>query len=108
MENRVSPFTSGAYAKFPLGERVLHHIKKRVHGPFFCEERTVNSEAYLMRQNWLTELLIEGERINFIFLQNGAPPHWSLIVRQYLTAILNDRWIGRAGNDNCVLLHWSP
>ena len=81
--------------------------KKRVYGLFFFEETTVNSEAYLdMLQNWLMELLFDGKQADFIFQQNGAPSHWSLIVKQYLNAILHSRWIGRAGNDDCVLLHW--
>ena len=37
--------------------------KKCVYAPFFFEGATVNSEAYLaMLQNWLMELLFEGER----------------------------------------------
>ena len=76
---------------------------------FFFEGTTVNSEAYLaMLQNWWMELLFEGERTDFIFQQDGAPPHWSLNVRQYLNATLHTKWIGRAGNDDCVLLHWPP
>ena len=83
--------------------------KKRVYGPFFFEGTTVNSEAYLdMLQNCLIKLLFDGEQADFIFQQNGAPPHWSLIVRQYLNTTLDSRWIGRAGNDDGVLLHWPP
>ena len=59
-----------------------------------------------MLQNWLMELLFEGERADFIFQQDGAPPYWSLNVRQYLNATLHNKWIVRAGNDDCVLLHW--
>ena len=82
--------------------------KKCVYWPFFFEGTTVNSEAYLARlQNWLTELLFEGERADFIFQQDGAPPHWSFNERQYLNATLQNKWIRRAGND-CVLLHWPP
>ena len=37
--------------------------KKHVYGPFFSEGTTVNSEAYLdMLQNWLMELLSNGEQ----------------------------------------------
>ena len=80
--------------------------KKRVYEPFFFEGTTVNSKAYLaMLQNWLMELLFEGERADFIFQQDGAPPHRSLNVRQYLNATLHNKWIRRAGNDDCVLLH---
>ena len=50
--------------------------KKCVYGPFFFEGTTVNSEAYLaMLQNCLVELLFEGERADFIFQKDGAPPH---------------------------------
>ena len=54
------------------------------------------------------EFLFDGEQADFIFQQDGASPHWSLIVRQYLNATLHSRWIGRAGNDDCMLLHWPP
>ena len=83
-------------------------LKKCVYGPFFFEGM-VNSEAYLaMLQNWLMELLFEGERADFIFQQDGAPPHWNLNVRRYLNTTLHNKWIGRAGNDDFVLLHWPP
>jgi len=39
-----------------------------VYGPFFFEEKTVKSEGVpAMLQNWLMELLFEGERADFIF-----------------------------------------
>ena len=83
--------------------------KKRVYGPFFFEGTTVNSKAYLdMLQNCLMELLFDGEQADFLFQQDGAPPHWSLIVRQYLNVTLHSRWIGRAVNDDRVLLHCPP
>ena len=54
------------------------------------------------------ELSFDGEQADFIFQQDGASPHWSFIVRQYLNATLHSRWIGRTGNDDFVLLHWFP
>ena len=84
--------------------------KKCEYVPFFFEGTTVNSEAYLaMLQNWLMKLLFEGERADFIiFQQDGAPRLWSLNVRQHLNATLYNKWIRRAGSDDCVLLHWPP
>ena len=83
--------------------------KKCVYGPFFFEGSTVNSEVYLaMLQNWLMELWFEGERADFIFQQGGAPPYWSLNVRQYLNATLHNKGIGCARNDDYMLLHWPP
>ena len=83
--------------------------KKRVYESFFFEGRTVNSEAYLaMLKNWLMKLSIKGERAVSIFQPNGAPTYWSLTVKEYLNATLHDRWIGYAGKDDYVLLHWFP
>ena len=83
--------------------------KKCANGPFCFEGTTVNSKAYLaMLLNWLMELLLEGEQADFIFQQDGAPLHWSFIVRQYLNATQHNRWIGCANNDGCILLHWPP
>ena len=41
---------------------------------------------------------------DFIFQQDGVPPHWKLSVQAYLNENLPERWIGRAGSDDSVLL----
>ena len=61
-----------------------------------------------MLQNWLMELLFEEKRARFIFQRDGAPPQWSVNLKQCLNATLHNKWIGHAGNDNCLLLHWPP
>jgi hypothetical protein len=43
---------------------------------------------------------------NFIFRQDGAPPHWHREVRNYLDANLPQPWIGRATGDNMSLTCW--
>ena len=49
--------------------------KKRVHGPFFFEGN-VTGDVYLqMLQNWLMVELIANEHKDFIYQQDGAPPH---------------------------------
>jgi len=66
--------------------------KKAVYGPFFFETATVNGETFLnMLENWLMDILSEKKSGNFIFQQNGAPPHWSLRVGQFLLIKLPDR-----------------
>ncbi|GBL90507.1 hypothetical protein AVEN_179430-1 [Araneus ventricosus] len=45
---------------------------------------------------------------NFIFQQEGAPPHWSAIVSDFLNRELPHRWIGRAGLDDVPLLPCPP
>ena len=50
--------------------------KKAVYGPFFFERATVNGETYLdMLENWLMDKLSEKESGDFIFQQDGVPPH---------------------------------
>ena len=61
-----------------------------------------------MLQAWLIDRLTANEAEDFIFQQDGAPPHWKLSVRAYLNENLPGRWIGRAGNDDSVLLKWPP
>ena len=49
--------------------------KNHVHGPFFFEGN-VTGDVYLqMVQNWLMDELIANEHEDFIYQQNGAPPH---------------------------------
>jgi len=82
--------------------------KNHLHGPFFFEGN-VTGDVYLqMLQNWLIDKLIANEHEHFIFQQNWAPPHWKLTVRAYLNENLPGRWIGRAGDEDNVLLKWPP
>ena len=37
-----------------------------------------------MLQNWPMDELTANEQEDFIFQQDGAPPHWKLTVRAYL------------------------
>ena len=83
--------------------------KKAVYGPFFFERATVNGETYLdMLENWLMDKLSEEESGDFIFQQDGAPPHWSLRVRQFLNVKLRDRWIGRSRQNDHNFMSWPP
>lgn len=52
-----------------------------------------------MLQEWLFPQLVEGEPVSFIYQQDGAPPHWSLSVREWLNIEVPDRWIGCNGRD---------
>ena len=61
--------------------------KKRVYGFFFFEETTVNIEAYLdMLQNWLMELLFDGEQADFILTGWGTislESHYKTVSERY-------------------------
>ena len=59
--------------------------KKAVYGPLFFEKATVNGETYLdMLENWLMDNLSGNKSGDFIFQQDGAPPHGNLRVSQFL------------------------
>jgi hypothetical protein len=56
--------------------------RRRVFCPFFFAEKSVTGQVYLkMLQNWLMPQLAEEE---YIFQQDGAPPHWHMGVREHL------------------------
>lgn len=74
--------------------------KSKVYGPFFFGERTVTGNSYIdMLQQFLQPQLQEdGILETVVFQQDGAPPHFALIVREYLDATFPRRWIGRGSN----------
>ena len=69
-------------------------------GPFRLPHR-LNGESYLnFLQNNLKELLEDVPLHvirNMYFMHDGAPAHFSHIVRNYLTGWFGNRWIGRGG-----------
>lgn len=71
--------------------------KSKIIGPYFFSEPTVNGENYkrMLRYFALPKVLdLPGSPI---FQQDGAPPHYAIIVRRYLDTKLPQRWIGRGG-----------
>ncbi|PNF14636.1 hypothetical protein B7P43_G12012 [Cryptotermes secundus] len=70
------------------------------------EGNTVTGQTYLdMLQNWLFTSL-QADSHDFIFQQDGAPPHWHLMVRAFLTEKVPQRWIGRKGAKDLTLCAW--
>jgi hypothetical protein len=67
-------------------------------GPYFFEQ-SVNGQSYLsMLQDYAVPQLMELENAHeFFWQQDGAPPHWSLVVREYLRDVFGEKWIGRGG-----------
>ncbi|PNF20161.1 hypothetical protein B7P43_G00613 [Cryptotermes secundus] len=82
----------------------------KLYGPFFFCEKTVTGTSYLdMLQLWLwlfPQLVADSG--DFVFQQDGAPPHWNINVRRYLNNELRHRWIGRVGEDDAALFAWPP
>lgn len=69
-------------------------------GPFVLPNR-LNGQLYLeFLQQQLPQLLEDvdiASRENMWFMHDGAPPHFSLIVRGHLNRVYPNRWIGRGG-----------
>ena len=80
----------------------------KVYGTFFFAVSAVTGINYLdVLQLWLMpELQKDSE--DFIFQQDGAPPHFHFDVVAHLNANLLGRWIGRASHNDSPLLTWSP
>ena len=69
-------------------------------GPYVFDA-TVNGESYLeMLRDWLLPQLQQIDSFNngeMFFQQDGAPPHWSRVMCDWLDATFPYSWIGRGG-----------
>lgn len=81
-------------------------IGRHIIGPFFFEER-LNGENYLnFLRNSLPNLLEDVPLATLgrmWFQHDGAPAHYSAVVREYLDNEFRRRWIGRGGP-----IRWPP
>ena len=66
--------------------------------PLFFAEPTIKSDNYLdmLQQYAMPQIQVKND---VIFKQDGAPPHWGTIVRDYLDETFPKQWIGRDGGD---------
>ncbi|KAJ4436857.1 hypothetical protein ANN_16989 [Periplaneta americana] len=79
--------------------------QRKLYGPFFFIEATVTGHSYL---DMLEPQLRQDLDDDFIFQQDGAPPHFHNAVRAYLNTEMSDRWIGRAGIRDRCFMTWPP
>ena len=69
-------------------------------GPHFLPPRLNGEEYRRFLEFVLPELLEEipaMERFRMWYMHDGAPPHFSVVARQFLDENYHNRWIGRAG-----------
>ncbi|GBO33616.1 hypothetical protein AVEN_64562-1 [Araneus ventricosus] len=80
---------------------------RKLYGPFFFfSERSVTSNVYLdMLEVWLMPQL-DSDSTDYIFQQDGAPPHWNMEVRTFLKQHLPKCWIGQSGDADDVFCSW--
>lgn len=99
-ENPHSTIIARYQHQFPAINVWAGIIGNSLIGPFVLPAR-LNGPLYLeFLQNNLQELLenvpIET-RQNMWFMHDGAPPHFSVAVREHLNNVFPNHWIGRAG-----------
>ena len=76
----------------------------RIYGPYFLTGNVDGPKYLQMLQTQfypdLQRFIPPGDLQNIIFQQDGAPPHYSTIVRQWLDEKFHNHWIGRRGPVN--------
>ena len=79
--------------------------KSNVYRPYMFAEPTVTGFTYLdlLQQFLESQLIQDGILDSVVYQQDGAPPHFALIVRNYLNYTFPERWIGRVS-----LRLWAP
>ncbi len=71
--------------------------KSGVIGPYFFENENVTGSTYKRMLRYFLFPKLQNYSENMIFQQDGAPPHYSLEVREYIDRKLPNQWIGRGG-----------
>ena len=72
-------------------------MHNQIIGPFIFAESTITANIYLdMLKHYVVPQLEEFQP-RVVFQQDGAPPPWGLIVRDFLNKTFPNRWIGRNG-----------
>ena len=65
--------------------------------PFIFVEFTMRADIYLDTLKHYVIPQLEEFQWWVVFQQNGAPPHWSLMICDFLNETFPNRWIGRSG-----------
>ncbi len=70
--------------------------KNGVVGPIFTRANITGASYLTMLQNEFLPVVQQWPSFNRLtFMQDGAPPHWALIVRDWLDEHFSGRWMGR-------------
>ena len=75
-------------------------IKDEIYGPFIFAVKTVTGTNYLDMLQLFLEPQLQQDSIlaSVMYQQDGAPPHYANIVRDYLNDTFPKRRIGRAAD----------
>ena len=72
-------------------------MHNQIIGPFIFAETTITANIYLDMLKHDVVPQLEEFQPRVVFQQDGAPPHWGMIVRDFLNETFPNRWIGRNG-----------
>ena len=70
----------------------------KILGPFISRD-TINAQRYLimLQENIWPEVNTWENIEELIFMQDGAPPHFATVVREWLNEHFPGRWLDRRG-----------
>ena len=79
----------------------------RIVGPFILHD-IMNAERYLtMLRDKVWPIISAWDNIeDLIFLQDGAPPHFAIVVREWLNAQFPGKWMGCRGSHEWTARSW--
>ena len=79
----------------------------RIVGPFILHD-IMNAERYLtMLRDEVWPIISAWDNIkDLIFMQDGAPPHFAVVVREWLNAQFPRKWISRRGSHKWTARSW--
>jgi hypothetical protein len=65
-----------------------------MYGPFIFAEETIHATNYLdILQEFVFPQLTQDQVLdNIIFQHDGAPPHWALILREFVDDTCTNHW----------------
>jgi hypothetical protein len=83
--------------------------KRGVVGPFFTRANITGASYLALLQNQFLPVVEQWPAFhNLVFMQDGAPPHWTLVVRRWLDEHFTGRWMGRGSPAMPAPFAWPP
>lgn len=83
--------------------------RQGVVGPFFFNENVCGPNYLRMLQQFFLPVVQEWPNFDdLVFMQDGAPPHWALRVRNWLDEEFSLRWMGRGTDEKPAPFAWPP
>ncbi|GFT39243.1 uncharacterized protein TNCV_2421771 [Trichonephila clavipes] len=87
----------------------LKQLAVSVKGKKYGTNKAVTGSAYLdALQLWLFPQLEESEPNNFIWQQDGVPPHWHISAHDWLNITVPKQWIGHKEIPDKACIVWPP